>query len=134
MGVKIRTEGKSQRVRRYKQAFVLVGGFLAFFGFIASIVSLFVKPGLFLSVVLLLQFILDTGIFLFAYGLALAQGRRWHIFGLLNFVFFGSFVLGLFSMVGRETTIGYYIWAIGGAASLAIIVILVAYWDKLLDG
>ena len=126
--------GKLQRVRRYKQAFVLVGGILAFFGFIASIVSLFVKPGLFLSVILLLQFILDTGIFLFAYGLALLQGRRWHIFGLLLFVFFGSFVLGLFSMVGRETTIGYYIWAIGGVASLALIVILVAYWDKLLDG
>ncbi len=134
MGVKTETGDKPQGVGRYKKAFVLVGGFLAFFGFIASILSLFVKPGLFLSVILLLQFILDIGIFLFAYGLALAQGRRWHIFGLLNFVFFGSFVLGLFTMVGKETTIGYYIWAIGGVASLSLIVILTAYWEKLLDG
>ena len=125
---------KSEEIRWYKRALMIVGGLFAALGFIASIISFFMEPGLFLNIILFIQFILDIGIFLFAYGLALIQGRRWHIFGLLIFVFFGSFLIGLFSMVGRETTIGYYIWAIGGIISLLIIVILVTYWEKLLDG
>ena len=125
---------KPRKVSSYKQIFLLVGGFITFFGFIASFVSLFAEPGIFLKVILFLESIIGLGIFLFAYGLALAQGKRWHIFGLLNFVFFGSFVFGLFLMAGRETNIGFYIWAIGGVISLAIVLILVIYWDKLLDG
>lgn len=134
MDARAKVTGKSQGVRWYKRAFILVGALLALFGFIASVVSLFVEPGLFLNIILFLQFIFDIGIFLFAYGLALIQGRRWHIFGLLMFVFFGTFVIGLFSMVGRETTIGYYIWAIGGVISLSLISILFTYWETLLDG
>lgn len=68
------------------------------------------------------------------FGLAVLRGKRWHLFGLLIIVLFGSFVIGLFSMVGKETNIGYYIWAIGGVISLSLIVILVTYWEKLLDG
>lgn len=128
------SEGKILRIIRYRRAFIFAGWLLAFFAFIASIVSLFAEPGLFLNIILFLQGVLDIGIFLFAYGLAVIRGKRWHIFGLLIFVFFGSFVIGLFSMVGRETTIGYYIWAIGGVLSLSLIIILVTYWEKLLDG
>lgn len=134
MDAEAMAKDKSRKLSRYKQVFISAGAFLASLGFIASVICLFIKPGLFLSVILFLQGILDIGIFLFAYGLALKQGRRWHIFGLLLFVFFGSFVLGLFLMVGRESTIGYYIWAIGGVISLSIIILLITYWETLLDG
>ena len=130
MGDKANFKGK---VSWYKQSFILIGIFLSFFSLIASVTSLFTNSGIFLNVILVFQTVLGVGIFLYSYGLALIQGRRWHLFGLLIFVFFGSFLSGLFSMIGRESTIGYYIWAIGGVCSLSLIVILVKYWEKLLD-
>lgn len=103
-------------------------------GIIGAILS-YLKDGesFFLSLYALYDFI-GTGIGICGFGLAISRGKRWHLFGLLIIVFFGSFVIGLFSMVGRETNIGYYIWAFGGFFSLSLLVILVVYWEELLDG
>ncbi|HQU83214.1 MAG TPA: hypothetical protein PKY59_08830 [Pyrinomonadaceae bacterium] len=68
------------------------------------------------------------------FGLAVSTGKRWYLFVLLIMIFFGSVVIGFFSMAGKETNIGYYIWAIGGAISLSILTILYVYWEELLDG
>ena len=78
--------------------------------------------------------VIGTAVGICGFGLAVACGKRWHLFGLLNIVFFGSLLIGLFSMVGKETNIGYYIWAVGGIISLSLIVILFTYWENLLDG
>lgn len=127
-------EGKPRLIMRYRRVFIAVGTLFTFLGFIASVKGLFVKNGLFLNIILFLQGVWGLGVFLFAYGLAVIQGKRWHIFGLLIFVFFGSFVVGLLSLVGRETAVGYYIWSVGGVISLSLIIILIIYWDRLLDG
>jgi hypothetical protein len=134
MNAPIKTESKSGKIKRYGWVFVAVGGVLTALGFLASIVSFFIENSFFLNIILFLAGVWEVGVFLFAYGLALIQGKRWHIFGLLIFVFFGSIVAGLLSMAGRETNVGYYIWAIGGLVSLSLILILVIYWESLLDG
>ncbi len=103
-------------------------------GVIGTLVKYLKEGGNFFSSLYSLYDFIGTAVGICGFGLAVARGKRWHIFGLLNIVFFGSLVIGLFSMVGKVTTIGYYIWAIGGVASLSLIAILVVYWDKLLDG
>jgi hypothetical protein len=104
------------------------------FGVIGAVLS-YLKEGenFFLSLYSLYDFV-GTAIGICAFGLAVSRGKRWHLFGLLIIVFFGSFLLGLFSMVGKETNIGYYIWAVGGILSASLIAILIIYWDKFLDG
>ena len=112
---------------------ISLGIFIIPLGVIGTFVSyLKGNSNFFLSLYSLYDFI-GTAIGICGFGLAVARGKRWHLFGLLIIVFFGSFVIGLFSMVGKETTIGYYIWAIGGVVSLTLIVILVKYWEKLID-
>jgi hypothetical protein len=119
----------------------LVGGVIIGFGalliplgIIGAIISYLEKDGGFFHSLYSLYDFIGTAIGICGFGLAVARGKRWHLFGLLIIVFFGSFVIGLFSMVGKETNIGYYIWAIGGVISLSLIAILVVYWEKLLDG
>lgn len=104
------------------------------FGIIGAILS-YLKGGenFFLSLYTLYDFV-GAAIGISGFGLAVSRGKRWHLFALLIIVFFSSFVIGLFSMVGKETNAGYYIWAVGGTISTLLIAILVAYWDKLLDG
>jgi hypothetical protein len=68
------------------------------------------------------------------FGAAIARGKRWHLFLLLVVVFFGGLLIGLFSMVGKETNIGYYIWAIDVCFSIFLMTFLYKYWDVLADG
>ena len=123
----------------YGRAIQFLGALLLALGIIALIIAAVV--GLFLAewgnsfgALMALSDLWGIGLGIFAYGTGVASGKRWHLFGLLIFIFFGSFVIGIFSMAGRETNVGYYIWAIGGAISLSLLLILVVYWEQLLDG
>ena len=102
---------------------------------IAAVLGLFLAEwGKSFGAITALSDLWGIGLGIYAYGTGVASGKRWHLFGLLILVFFGSFVIGIFSMAGRETSVGYYIWAVGGLLSLSLILILVVYWEQLLDG
>lgn len=134
MGVESRISGKPKILNWIGGVIVSVGILLIPLGFIASIISYLKEGGNFFLILYSLYDFVGTAVGICAFGLAVSRGKRWHLFGLLIIVFFGSFLLGLFSMVGRETNIGYYIWAVGGVVSLSLIAILSIYWDKFLDG
>lgn len=115
----------------YGRIIMSLGVILIVLGILISILVLI--AGDFINSILIVHDIWGAGVGIFVYGVAVTKGKRWHLFGLLNIVFFGGFLIGLFSMVGRETSIGYYIWALGGLISLSIFLILVIYWNDLLD-
>ncbi len=112
---------------------VALGLFLIPLGVIGVVVNYLEGENFFLSLYTLYDFV-GTAIGICGFGLAIFRGKRWQLFALLIIVFFGSFVIGLFSMVGKETNVGYYIWAIGGVISSLLVGILVIYWEELLDG
>jgi len=134
MNVKRKTQGAPKIVVWYGRVIICLGVIFFALGIVASIVNFLKEDGGILTSLDSLYEGVGLAISFYGFGLAVSRGKRWHIFGLLIFVFFGSFLIGLFSMVGRETTVGYYIWAVGGVVSLSLILILVIYWDKLLDG
>lgn len=118
----------------YGRAIICLGVLCFTLSIVAAIGNYFIEDG---GVLLGLQTIYELGglsVTICGFGVAVSRGKRWHLFGLLILIFFGSFVIGLLVMVGRETGIGNYIWAIGGAISLSLILILVVYWKELLDG
>lgn len=91
------------------------------------------EEGFFSSLYGLYDFI-GAAIGICGFGLAIARGKRWHLFFLLIIIFFGSFLVGLFSMVEKETNIGFYIWAVGVLFSLFLMIVLYKHWDGLVDG
>ncbi len=129
-----KNNGKPEIVRWYGRVFLTIGTIIGILGFLASILNYFVEGNFLVNFFVGLEGLWTFGVFLVSYGIAVINGKRWHIFGLLILVFFGSFVIGLFSMVGKETNVGFYIWAIGGLISLSLILILYIYWDVLVDG
>jgi hypothetical protein len=118
----------------YGRIIIAIGALFVPLGIIGTLVSYFSgDTGFFVSLYILHDSV-GTAIGICGFGIAVANGRRWHIFGLLILIFFGSLVIGLFSMVGRETHIGYYIWAVGGMVSLSLLLILGIYSEELIDG
>lgn len=129
------------KVGKRSQILIWIGGaitclgiFIIPLGVIASIGKyLSNEEGFFSSFYGLFDFIGAT-IGICGFGLAVTRGKRWHLFALLILVFFGSFLIGLFSMVGKETNVGYYIWAVGGIFSVFLMAILFKNWEVLVDG
>ena len=134
MGVEPKMAGKPKILTLVGSVIIGLGILLILLGAIGIFVNFLKEGGNFFSILYSLYNLIGAAVGICGFGLAVVRGKRWHLFALLIIVFFGSLVIGLFSMVGRETNIGYYIWAIGGVVSLSLIVILVVYWEKLLDG
>ncbi len=134
MDVKPKMVGRPKILTLVGAVIIGLGILLVPLGLIKTFVSYLKQDGEFFLSLYSFYDVIGTAIGICGFGLAVARGRRWHLFGLLNIVFFGSLLIGLFSMIGKETNIGYYIWAIGGTISLLLIVILVTYWENLVDG
>jgi hypothetical protein len=133
MGVKNEIDVAPRIVVWYGRAIKYLGVLCLALGIVGAIGNFFTEGGV-LNTLLSLFDLWGIALGIYAFGIGVAHGKRWHIFGLLIFIFFGSFVIGLLVMAGRETSVGYYIWAIGGLISLSLILILVVYWEELLDG
>lgn len=134
MDVKPKMVGRPKSLTLVGAVIIGLGILIVPLGLIKTFVSYLKGDSNFFLSLYSLYDVIGTTVGICAFGLAVARGRRWHLFGLLNIVFFGSLLVGLLSMVGQETTSGYYIWAVGGTISLLLIVILVTYWENLIDG
>lgn len=116
------------------RAIIALGVVMLATGVLGVIGNALFGDGGFLSVIPGLYDVVEMSLGVCAFGSGLAYGKRWHLFGLLILVFFGSLVIGLFSMVGKETNVGYYIWGMGGVFSLVIGLTLFVNWEELKDG
>ena len=134
MDVKHKTNSAPKIVVWYGRVIICLGVICFALGIVAIIGNYLKEDGDILNSLYSLYEFVGLAVSICGFGVAISRGKRWYIFALLILVFFGSFVIGLFSMVGRETTVGYYIWAIGGIISLSLISILIIYWERLLDG
>ena len=115
----------------YGRIIICLGVLLFAFGIVAAI-GHSLKGGVLIGLYSLYK-IGGTALGVCGFGAAVSRGDRGHLFGLLILILFGSLLIGLFSMVGRETNIGYYIWAVGGCISLSLILVLYIDWDEFPD-
>lgn len=129
------------KVRKGPQILVWIGKAIICFGILMIPLGLITAIGkylsseddLFSSLFVIYDFI-GAMLSVCGFGLAITFAKRWHLFALLIIVFLGSFLIGLFSMVGKETNVGYYIWAVGLILSILLIITLYWYWEDLVDG
>lgn len=110
---------------------VFIGLLLVFTGIIFAFANLFRADGSILDSLGI--FLSPPGLGTCKLGLEIRKGKRWPLYFLLVVIFFGSVVIGFFSMAGRETNIGYYIWGIGILLSGGTAILLAVYEKKLLN-
>ena len=68
------------------------------------------------------------------FGIVVSRGLREILIVLLVLIGFGCGLVGFLFTLGRNSEIGYYVWAAGGFVSLSLVIILAVYWKKLPHG